>query len=119
MCPYCEIGTYLGTCQCLASDTYPCMFVYRCTMEHRWKPLPEMDRCLLMKEKMGVRELRDNEYKVLFESNGKLYVEVEDVVHKIDNPFDYMPQGVEIEKVDGRVYIKGYAPKKKNKKSKK
>jgi hypothetical protein len=88
-------------------------------MERRWKALPEMENCLLMKEKMGVRELKQNEYKVLFESNGKLYVEVEDVVHKIDNPFDYMPQGVEIEMVGGRAYIKGYEPKKKNKKSKK
>lgn len=115
MCPYCEVGNYLEFCQCLASDTYPCMFVYRCTMERRWKPLPEMDNCLLMKQKMGVRDLKPNEYKVLFESNGKLYVEVDDVVHKIENPFDHTPQGVEIESVDGHVYVKGYAPKKKKK----
>jgi hypothetical protein len=95
------------------------MFVYRCTTEHRWKPLPEMDRCLLMKEKMGVRELQPTENKVKFESNGFLYVEVADMVYKVQNPFDYVPQGVELEQIDGRMYVKGYAPKKENKSKKK
>lgn len=111
MCPYCEVGSYLGFCNCLASGQYSCMFVYRCTAEHRWKALPEMENCLLMKEKMGVRDLKPTEHKVRFESGGKLYVEVDDMVYKIDNPFDHTPQGVEIERVDGHVYVKGYAPK--------
>ena len=64
-----------------------------------------------MKEKMGVRDLKPTEHKVRFESGGKLYVEVDDMVYKIDNPFDHTPQGVEIERVDGHVYVKGYASK--------
>jgi hypothetical protein len=112
MCPYCEVTGYMELCNCLADKGHPCVFVYRCTSEHRWKPLPEMDRCLLLKEKTGVKELKENECKVRFESNGKLYVEVGDMVYKVDNPFDEVPIGVEIEWVDKKPYVKGYAPKK-------
>ena len=110
MCPYCQIGEYLGTCTC-GVDGKICVFMYRCTVERRWRPLPDMKRCVLREKTVGVKKLQPNEHKVRFESKGKLYVEYKDEVIKVDNPFDYVPVGVRITMVDGTPYVKDFEPK--------
>ena len=47
---------------------------------------------------------------VRFVKNGYLYVDVDDFVVKIKNPYDYEPKNVDIIKVEGEYYIKGFAP---------
>ena len=55
--------------------------------------------------------MSSNKNIVRFESKGKLYVEYNGRVVKINNPYDYTPDGVEIVEVDGQIYIKGFEPK--------
>ena len=50
-------------------------------------------------------------YVVRFESKGKLYVEYNDRVIKMANPFDYTPDAVELVQVENELYIKGFEPK--------
>lgn len=50
-------------------------------------------------------------YIVRFESKGKLYVEYNDRVIKIANPFDYVPEAIELVRVENELYIKGFEPK--------
>ena len=110
MCPYCEIANYAGLCRCTAGDNEICMFMYRCTAERRWKPLEGMSGCTLRLDMAGQKKLQPNENKVRFESKGKLYVEYDNGVIKVDNPFDNVPYGVEIIMVEGKPYVKGYEP---------
>lgn len=56
-------------------------------------------------------ELKKGEYPVLFESKGLLYVEYNDNVFKFVNPFDEVPRGVELVRVENELYIKGCEPK--------
>lgn len=50
-------------------------------------------------------------YSVRFESKGKLYVEYNGRVIKIANPFDYVPEAVELVQVENELYVKGFEPK--------
>lgn len=63
--------------------------------------------------------LKQNEYIVLFESKGLLYVEYNDTVLKFQNPFEDVPNSVSLVKVDNELYIKGFEPKSKAESSKK
>lgn len=56
--------------------------------------------------------------KVILARGNKIYVEVGDNTHKIQNPFGYQPKEVELVEVEGRFYIKGYEPKKEPKQKK-
>ena len=55
--------------------------------------------------------LMANEHIVEFESKGKLYININGQIKRIDNPFDHTPTKVEITFVDNEPYIKGYEPK--------
>lgn len=61
-----------------------------------WKPLPAMDKCPLRCE-------RDN---VTMARHGYLYVSVDGQIVKIRNPYDYVPDNVEVRMVDGHYEIK-------------
>ena len=111
MCPYCKVGNWMDTCVCTKLNSN-CMFMYRCTFEHRWLPIPEMDNCVLMRESMEEKKMKPNENKVRFESKGMLYVEYGDNVIKVPNPFgNDIPAGVELVEVNNEYYVKGYEPK--------
>lgn len=62
--------------------------------------------------------MSDNEKKVRFVKNNKLFVEVDDFVIEVLNPYDYEPNVVELVEVDGVYYVKGFEPKKEIKKTK-
>ena len=53
-----------------------------------------------------------NSNKVRFIKNNKLFVEVNDFVVEIANPFDYEPEYVALVNVDGEYFVKGYEPQK-------
>ena len=109
MCEYCEKGSYYGFCICIKSDDI-CPFMRRCNIEHEWLPIDLMDTCSLRKPK-EVIELNKNEYKVRFEKDGYLYIEMGDIVIQKRNPYDYVPNKVEMVKIDNELYFKGFEPK--------
>lgn len=117
MCEYCEKGSYYGVCMCTKSKDI-CPFMRRCSMEHEWLPLNGMNTCSLRQPERSI-ELKENEYKVRFEKDGDLYIEVEDYVIQKKNPFDYIPNKVEMVRVDNEMYFKGFEPKKEEKIEKK
>ena len=49
--------------------------------------------------------------KVRFELRGILYVDIDEFTYEIKNPYDYVPQFVEVVKVENKYYIKGFEPK--------
>lgn len=108
-CQFCIIAPFNDYCRCKKTGEI-CPFVRRCTNEMRWKPLNSMANCTyrLKEEKMN-----KNEYNVRFALKGKLFVEIDNYVKEIDNPFDIIPKKVELVWVDDMPYIKGYEPKKK------
>ena len=110
ICEYCIVGDYLGFCRCEHSQDI-CPFMRRCSLEHRWLPLATMDKCKIRLENDNMVELNKDEYKVLFESKGALYVEYGDSVFKFKNPFEDVPKKVQLIKVDNELFIKGFEPK--------
>lgn len=110
ICEYCIVGDYFGFCQCEKSHNIcPCM--RRCSLERKWLPLATMGTCNIRLGNNTMLELRKDEYKVLFESKGMLYVEYGDNVFKFTNPFDDVPKKVQLVRVDNELYIKGFEPK--------
>ena len=109
MCEYCEKGSYYGFCVCVKSGDI-CPFMRRCNIEHEWLPIDLMDACSLRKPK-EVIELNKNEYKVRFEKDGYLYIEIGDVVIQKRNPYDHVPSKVEMVRIDNELYFKGFESK--------
>jgi len=110
ICEYCQVGDYLGFCTCGKTNEV-CPFMRRCSLERTWLPLASMKGCYIRQEEKRMAELKKGEYPVLFESKGLLYVEYNDNVFKFVNPFDEVPDGVELVKVGNELYIKGCEPK--------
>ena len=112
MCPHCEIGSYFGTCKCMVANA-PCPFMRRCNMEHRWLPLDSMNTCTRRTREREVSMLMADEYRVEFESKGRLYVNINGQIERIENPFNYTPEKVKIVFVEDKPYVKGYEPERK------
>ena len=110
ICEYCIVGDYFGFCQCEKNNNI-CPFMRRCSLERKWLPLATMKTCNIRLGNNTMLELRKDEYKVLFESKGMLYVEYGDNVFKFTNPFDEVPQKVQLVRVENELYIKGFEPK--------
>ena len=109
MCSYCEKGKYYGFCTCIKSGEI-CPFMRRYNIEHDWLPVDTMDKCTL-REPERVIELKNGEYLVRFEKDGDLYIEVGDYVIYKKNPYDYVPEKVEMVQVGNEMYFKGFEPK--------
>lgn len=116
MCSYCEKGNYYGFCTCIKSGEI-CPFMRRCNIEHDWLPIDTMDKCTL-REPERVIELKSGEYLVRFEKDGNLYIEVGDYVIYKKNPYDYVPEKVEMVQIDNEMYFKGFEPKEEKAKEK-
>ena len=99
MCEYCEIGSYFGLCTCVKSHEV-CPFMRRCNVEHKWLPIDSMDVCTLRQPERSI-VLKNNEYKVRFEKDGDLYIEMGDYVIQKKNPYDDIPEKVTLIEVDG------------------
>ena len=72
-----------------------------------------MEKCPLRQVWEEDLTLKTNEYKVRFCIRNTLFVEIDNGVIEIVNPYDYNPKTVELVKVLGTYYVKGFEPKKK------
>ena len=54
--------------------------------------------------------MKNNEYKVRFEKDGDLYIEMGDYVIQKENPYDDIPEKVTLIEVDGELYFEGFVP---------
>lgn len=54
--------------------------------------------------------MKNNEYKVRFEKEGNLYIEMGDYVIQKKNPYDDIPEKVTLIEVDGELYFEGFVP---------
>ena len=92
-CPYCDVVDYSAIPTCKKQGGSICPNVRRCTKEMRWKPLDFMSQCPWRSKPTG---------NVQFERHGYLYVQVGDEVIKVENPYDYIPDNVELRKYKGK-----------------
>lgn len=100
-CPYCNVVNYDEIPTCNKQEGHPiCPHVRRCIEHHIWKPLAYMANCPIKSAPTG---------NVQFERHGYLYVKVGDEVIKVENPYNYIPDNVELRKYKGnyKVIVKG------------
>ena len=96
-CPYCNVVSYDETPTCKKQEGHPiCPHVRRCIEHHIWKPLAYMANCPIKSAPTG---------NVQFERHGYLYVKVGDEVIKVENPYDYIPDNVELRKYKGNYKV--------------
>lgn len=92
-CPYCNVVNYDEIPTCNKQEGHPvCPHVRRCIDHHMWKPLNFMANCPIKSAPTG---------NVQFERHGYLYVKVGDEVIKVENPYDYIPDNVNLRKYKG------------------
>ena len=92
-CPYCNVVNYDEIPTCNKQEGHPvCPHVRRCIEHHMWKPLNFMANCPIKSAPTG---------NVQFERHGYLYVKVGDEVIKVENPYNYIPDNVELRKYKG------------------
>ena len=96
-CPYCNVVNYDEIPTCNKQEGHPiCPHVRRCIEHHIWKPLAYMANCPIKSAPTG---------NVQFERNGYLYVKVGDKVIKVENPYNYIPDNVELRKYKGNYKV--------------
>lgn len=96
-CPYCNVVNYDKIPTCNKQEGHPiCPHVRRCIEHHIWKPLAYMANCPIKSAPTG---------NVQFERHGYLYVKVGDEVIKVQNPYNYIPDNVELRKYKGNYKV--------------
>lgn len=96
-CPYCNVVNYDEIPTCNKQEGHPiCPHVRRCIEHHIWKPLAYMANCPIKSAPTG---------NVQFERHGYLYVKVGDEVIKVENPYNYIPNNVELRKYKGNYKV--------------
>ena len=96
-CPYCNVVNYDEIPTCNKQEGHPiCPHVRRCIDHHIWKPLAYMANCPIKSAPTG---------NVQFERHGYLYVKVGDEVIKVENPYNYIPDNVELRKYKGNYKV--------------
>ena len=96
-CLYCNVVNYDEIPTCNKQEGSPiCPHVRRCIEHHIWKPLAYMANCPIKSAPTG---------NVQFERHGYLYVKVGDEVIKVENPYDYIPDNVELRKYKGNYKV--------------
>ena len=96
-CPYCNVVNYDEIPTCNKQEGHPiCPHVRRCIEHHIWKPLAYMANCPIKSAPTG---------NVQFERHGYLYVKVGNEVIKAENPYDYIPDNVELRKYKGNYKV--------------
>ena len=96
-CPYCNVVNYDEIPTCNKQEGHPiCPHVRRCIEHHIWKPLAYMANCPIKSAPTG---------NVQFERHGYLYVKVGDDIIKVENPYNYIPDNVELRKYKGNYKV--------------
>lgn len=80
-----------------------CPYVYYCERTRSNKPSKNMP--VNCKVKIQT-EIPKGAYQVAFERKGKLYVNVKNNIVIVDNPFDYVPMFVKMNKTGGKWRIR-------------
>ena len=96
-CPYCNVVNYDEIPTCNKQEGHPiCPQVRRCIEHHIWKPLAYIANCPIKSAPTG---------NVQVERHGYLYVKVGDEVIKVENPYNYIPDNVELRKYKGNYKV--------------
>ena len=96
-CPQCNVVNYDEIPTCNKQEGHPiCPHVRRCIEHHIWKPLAYMANCPIKSAPTG---------NVQFERHGYLYVKVGDDIIKVENPYNYIPDNVELRKYKGNYKV--------------
>ena len=96
-CPYCNVVNYDEIPTCNKQEGHPiCPHVRRCIEHHIWKPLAYMANCPIKSAPTG---------NVQFERHGYLYVKLDDEIIKVKNPYNYIPDNVELRKHKGNYKV--------------
>ena len=96
-CPYCNVVNYDEIPTCNKQEGHPiCPHVRRCIEHHIWKPLAYMANCPIKSAPTG---------NVQFERHGYIYVKVGDEIIKVENPYNYIPDNVELRKYKGNYKV--------------
>lgn len=89
--------------QCSISMTN-CPFVYFCTKTNTWKML-KYSKCKIKES----QKIPNGYYKVCFERHGNLYIEVDNKIEIVKNPFKEIPLFVKIFKLkSGKIKLKAW-----------
>lgn len=87
--------------KCRRQDGNICPYVYWCNKIDDWRPLRDtQDTCKLRTND----DVPKSASVVRFEKKGKLYIENENSVIAIDNPFDFVPKYVTLMKGKNGVF---------------
>lgn len=86
-----------------------CIYPMYCDKINKWKVSNRGEKCML-KDKELIK-IPKGANKVRFEKHNQLYVEYQDMVITIENPYDYVPYFVYLIKLKEEFYIKGFEPK--------
>lgn len=82
-----------------------CPFMYFCDKTQTWKENSYMPKnCHVKNQNNTVKH--KGKYKVRDCRKGYVYVDIEGYTHKIKNPFDFVPDYVDIIKRNGKYIIK-------------
>ena len=95
-CPFCKVVDYATIPTCQKQENAICPHVRRCTEHRIWKPLDYMAHCPIRFRKDG---------NVVMERHGYLYISVKDEIVKVKNPYDYIPDNVELRKYKGNYKV--------------
>lgn len=92
---------------CKKQENKICPFVRWCNNSECWKPLDSQENCRLRSK----FEIPQGASRVRFEKKGNLYIEVENSVIVLKNPFTFVPKYVTLYKSKDKYIInksKGY-----------
>lgn len=81
-----------------------CPFMYFCERTQIWRANNYMPKNCKVKETQNNAVKHKGKYRVINYRKDFLYVEINDVVYKLKNPFDFVPDYVDVLKRNG-VYI--------------
>lgn len=103
MCPNAYIGKVDNRDRvlCRKQNDKICPFVRWCNNANCWKPLQSQKICRLRTE----YKIPDGAFEVRFEKKGELYIETNDSVVVLKNPFEFIPKYVTLVKKDNDYII--------------
>lgn len=88
-----------------------CLYSMYCDLLGKWKVNENREEYCILRDKPIIKIPNDANW-VRFEKSNKLYIEYQDMVVTIANPYDYIPDFVYLVEIGNELYIKGFEPKK-------
>lgn len=79
-----------------------CPWVYWCDKLQVWKPNKDMPKNC----KIQTSVKHTGKYPVRSYRKGYLYVDINDITYKLENPFDFVPESIDVQKKNGVYKVK-------------